>query len=85
MSTLLDKIEHEALSLPLQERAFLADRLLSSLDGKIINEVDKAWIVDVICLMFIIFFDRIVFSFLLKNPDYNGLGGGKQKITNSIC
>jgi hypothetical protein len=39
-SSLLKKIEQEALSLSRQERAFLADRLLSSLDGDTLTEVD---------------------------------------------
>ncbi len=46
MSILLDKIEHDILNLSLQERAFLADRLLSSLDENMINDVDKAWIAE---------------------------------------
>ena len=29
-----------------QERAFLADRLLSSLDGDISNDIDSAWIAE---------------------------------------
>ena len=44
MATLLEKIEHDALGLSTQERAFLADRLLSSLDGKELNDIDAAWI-----------------------------------------
>ncbi len=46
MSAKLEKLEHEALSLSRQQRAFLADRLLSSLDGDVLNDVDTAWIVD---------------------------------------
>jgi len=46
MSAVLEKLEHEALSLSRQERAFLADRLLSSLDGDILSDVDAAWIVE---------------------------------------
>ena len=38
MSELLRKLEHEAQSLSKQERAFLADRLLSSLDGDVLND-----------------------------------------------
>jgi putative addiction module component (TIGR02574 family) len=45
-SSLLKKIEQEALSLSRQERAFLADRLLSSLDGDALTEVDAAWIAE---------------------------------------
>ena len=44
MSDILKKIEHDALSLTSQERAFLADRLLSSLDDEALTEVDAAWI-----------------------------------------
>jgi len=46
MSAKLEKLEHEALSLSRQQRAFLADRLLSSLDGDVLNDVDTAWIVE---------------------------------------
>ena len=46
MSNLLDKLENEVLSLPSQERAFLADRLLSSLDGDTLSDVDAAWITE---------------------------------------
>ena len=41
---LLEKIEQDALSLSRQERAFLADRLLSSLDDNSLSDVDTAWI-----------------------------------------
>lgn len=44
MSILLEKIQKDALSLSGQERAFLADRLLSSLGDDILTEVDVAWI-----------------------------------------
>jgi hypothetical protein len=33
-----------AQSLSKQERAFLADRLLSSLGGDVLNDVEEAWI-----------------------------------------
>ncbi len=46
MSELLRKLEHEAQSLSKQERAFLADRLLSSLDGDVLDDVEKAWIAE---------------------------------------
>lgn len=46
MSTALEKLEHEALSLSRQERAFLADRLLSSLDGDVLTDVDVAWVAE---------------------------------------
>jgi putative addiction module component (TIGR02574 family) len=44
MSNLLKKIEQDALNLTSQERAFLADRLLSSLGEEVLTEVDEAWI-----------------------------------------
>ncbi len=44
MSISLKKLEREVLNLSQQERAFLADRLLSSLDGDIVNDVDIAWV-----------------------------------------
>ena len=46
MSSMLEKLEGEVLSLSPQERAFLADRLLSSLDGDILTDVDAAWIAE---------------------------------------
>jgi putative addiction module component (TIGR02574 family) len=46
MSNLLIKIEHEALRLSVQERAFLADRLLSSLDEDTLTDIDAAWIAE---------------------------------------
>ena len=46
MSNLLKKIENDILMLSKQERAFLADRLLSSLDGEILTDIDKAWIAE---------------------------------------
>jgi putative addiction module component (TIGR02574 family) len=47
MAALLEKIEHDALRLSMQERAFLADRLLSSLDGQELNDIDAAWLEEV--------------------------------------
>jgi putative addiction module component (TIGR02574 family) len=44
VSNLLKKIEHDALSLTSQERAFLADRLLSSLGDDVLTDIDAAWI-----------------------------------------
>ncbi|MDA8403845.1 MAG: addiction module protein [Desulfobacteraceae bacterium] len=46
MSNLLDKMEKDILKLNNQERAFLADRLLGLLDGDLISDIDKAWIVE---------------------------------------
>ena len=47
MVTLLEKIEHDALRLYSQKRAFWADRLLSSLDGEELNDIDAAWLNEV--------------------------------------
>ena len=47
MAALLEKIEHDALSLSIQERAFLADRLLSSLYVEELNDIDAAWLDEV--------------------------------------
>lgn len=44
MSNLLKKIQHDALNLTNQERAFLADRLLSSLGDDVLTDIDAAWI-----------------------------------------
>ena len=44
MSDLLKKIENEVLLLSNQERAFLADRLLSSLSEDVLTDIDAAWI-----------------------------------------
>lgn len=46
VSDLLEKIENEALSLSNQERAFLADRLLSSLGEDVLSDIDNAWIAE---------------------------------------
>ena len=46
MSELLEKIELETQRLSKQERAFLADRLLSSLDGEDHNDIEEAWITE---------------------------------------
>ena len=46
MAAQLKKIEVEALALSHQERAFLADRLLGSLNGTILSDVDEAWILE---------------------------------------
>ncbi len=46
MSANLDKIEKEALDLSPQERAFLADRLLGSLDGDALTDIDAAWVAE---------------------------------------
>lgn len=44
MTRSIEKIENELLSLPQEERAFLADRLLSSLDREVLTEIDLAWV-----------------------------------------
>jgi len=49
MSELLKKLEHEVQRLSKQERAFLADRLLSSLDEEVHNDVEEAWIAEAEC------------------------------------
>ncbi|ACF10955.1 prevent-host-death protein [Chlorobaculum parvum NCIB 8327] len=46
MSELLKKIESEVLGLSHQERAFLADRLLSSLGEDVLTEFDAAWVTE---------------------------------------
>lgn len=46
MTAVLERVEHEALSLSDQERAFLADRLLSSLGGEVLSQVDTAWVAE---------------------------------------
>lgn len=46
MSVSLDKIEQDLLRLSKQERAFLADRLLGSLDCDSMTDVEKAWIAE---------------------------------------
>jgi len=46
MSAIFEKVELDALSLPQQERAFLADRLLSSLGGEILDDVKEAWVLE---------------------------------------
>ena len=46
MSNLLKKIQDDALRLSNQERAFLADRLLSSLGEDVLTDIDAAWIVE---------------------------------------
>lgn len=47
MAALLEKIAHDALRLSSQERAFLADRLLSSLDEQSLTEIDAVWLEEV--------------------------------------
>ena len=46
MTAIMEKIEKEILSLSREERAFLADRLLRSLDGESLTDVDKAWVAE---------------------------------------
>jgi len=38
MTRQIDKIENELLGLPQEERAFLADRLLTSLDREVLTD-----------------------------------------------
>jgi len=44
MSSRLEILEQDVLSLRPHERAFLADRLLSSLSGETLSEVETAWV-----------------------------------------
>ncbi len=46
MSKNLKKVENEALCLSREERAFLADRLLSSLDGEALTDIDSTWVAE---------------------------------------
>ncbi len=47
MTELLEKIENDLLSLSSQQRAFLADRLLSSLSGEDqLTDRDAAWLAE---------------------------------------
>lgn len=46
MYDLLKKIEREALGLPESERAFLAYKLISSLDGDFLIDLDVKWILE---------------------------------------
>lgn len=46
MSATLEKLETEALKLSNTERAFLADRLISSLDTVPMSDVDEAWVLE---------------------------------------
>ncbi len=46
MPAILEKVEMEALNLPREERAFLADRLLSSLGGEALSDVDATWVAE---------------------------------------
>ena len=47
MTAILEKMELDALKLSREERAFLADRLLSSLGGEALSDVDAAWVAEV--------------------------------------
>ena len=46
MVTILEKVEREALNLSRDERAFLADRLLSSLGEETLSDVDALWVAE---------------------------------------
>ena len=46
MNAILEKVEMDALNLPRAERAFLADRLLSSLGDEALSDVDVAWVAE---------------------------------------
>nr|VFK10059.1 MAG: Putative addiction module component [Candidatus Kentron sp. LPFa]VFK32871.1 MAG: Putative addiction module component [Candidatus Kentron sp. LPFa] len=46
MSAILEKVEQAASSSPLQERAFLGDRLPGSLGGEVLDDVEAAWVIE---------------------------------------
>jgi putative addiction module component (TIGR02574 family) len=46
MTATLERIEQDAMRLPENERAFLADRLLASLGGETGCEVETAWVIE---------------------------------------
>lgn len=46
MTDVLEKLQRDVLNLSRLERAFLADRLLSSLDGEVLSDVDSAWVAE---------------------------------------
>lgn len=46
MAATIKQLKQALLKLSKQERAFLADRLLSSLDGEVLSEVDAAWVAE---------------------------------------
>ena len=43
MSMNVDELAAEALNLPSEERALLADRLVESLDAAAVNSIDRLW------------------------------------------
>jgi len=43
MSLTIDQLEREAMQLPADERALLADKLVASLDSAEINELQGLW------------------------------------------
>ena len=46
MAMTIDQIEKEALALPSEARARLADRLVESLTGTEVNRIDELWAVE---------------------------------------
>ena len=46
MAADLEKIEREVLGLSETQRAFLPDRLLNSLDGEALDDVDASWVAE---------------------------------------
>ena len=46
MPVALEKLEQDVLGLPQHERAFLADRLISSLGDEALGDVDVAWVTE---------------------------------------
>ena len=47
MTTLTEKIYDEAITLPIDERLFLVDKLLHSTNLPTQSEIDKAWAIEV--------------------------------------
>ena len=43
MPMTIDQIAKEALALPSEARALLADRLVESLDAAVVNRIDELW------------------------------------------
>jgi hypothetical protein len=46
MAMTVDQIEKEALALPSEVRARLADRLVQSLEAAEVNRIDKLWVAE---------------------------------------
>jgi len=46
MTTTLEKLAEQAMTLPTESRAQLADLLVESLDGQEIGSIDRLWVVE---------------------------------------